>query len=73
MRDSGGLKPSKITGAMVAAENTLTLDESHGCVTRHTADGAVLLLHAVLPRSGIGPRGIDDTGFAPCSGPPGCR
>lgn len=40
-----------------------------GWVTRHTADGAVLLLHAVLPRSGVGPRGIDDAGVRAAFGP----
>src|SRR5665647_2929434 len=38
-----------------------------GWVTRHTADGAVLLLHIVLPRSGIGPRGVDDSRRGPPS------
>lgn len=33
-----------------------------GWVTRHTDEGAVMLLHTVLPRTGVGPRGIDDAG-----------
>ncbi len=40
-----------------------------GWVTRHTSAGAVVLLHTVSPRSGVGPRGIDDTGVRAVFGP----
>src|SRR6478752_2203383 len=40
-----------------------------GWVSRHTDEGAVVLLHTVVPRTGMGPKGTDDAGLLVAFGP----